>query len=161
MGVPGSGKTTVGQKLAHDLAWEFVEGDDYHPKTNIEKMARGEPLDDSDRAPWLAALRQIITAHIEARQDAILACSALKRAYRAELKVGPEVKIVYLKGIASVLHARLEGRKGHYMKPNMLQSQFETLEEPREALVLDVRLPLDEMLGTILANYSLLKRSST
>lgn len=149
MGVSGSGKTTVGQKLAHDLAWEFVEGDDYHPKTNIEKMARGEPLDDSDRAPWLAALRQIITAHIEARQDAILACSALKRAYRAELKVGPEVKIVYLKGIASVLHARLEGRKGHYMKPNMLRSQLEVLQEPTDALTVDASETVDEIVTKI------------
>ena len=149
MGVSGSGKTTVGQKLAHDLAWEFVEGEDYHPKTNIEKMARGEPLDDSDRAPWLAALRQIITAHIEAREDAILACSALKRAYRAELKVGPEVKIVYLKGIASVLHARLEGRKGHYMKPNMLQSQLEALEEPTDALTVDINGTVEEIVTKI------------
>jgi gluconokinase len=149
MGVSGSGKTTVGQKLAHDLAWEFVEGDDYHPKTNIEKMARGEPLDDSDRAPWLAALRQIITAHIEAREDAILACSALKRAYRAELKVGPEVKIVYLKGIASVLHARLEGRKGHYMKPNMLRSQLEVLQEPTDALTVDASETVDEIVTKI------------
>lgn len=149
MGVSGSGKTTVGQKLAHDLGWEFVEGDDYHPKNNIEKMTRGEPLDDNDRAPWLAALRQIITAHIQARQDAILACSALKRAYRAELKVGPEVKIVYLNGTPSVLHARLEGRKGHYMKPKMLQSQLDTLEEPTDALMIDASETVDEVVTKI------------
>ncbi|HEX3320005.1 MAG TPA: gluconokinase [Terriglobales bacterium] len=149
MGASGSGKTIVGQKLAHDLGWEFVEGDDYHPKSNIEKMVRGEPLDDQDRAPWLAALRHVITARVTARQNVIIACSALKTAYRDELKVAPEVKIVYLKGSASLLKVRLENRKGHYMKSNMLQSQLEALEEPTDALTVDVTGTVDDIVMQI------------
>jgi len=132
MGASGSGKTIVGQKLAHDLGWEFVEGDDYHPKSNIEKMVRGEPLDDQDRAPWLAALRHVITARVTARQN-----------------VAPEVKIVYLKGSASLLKVRLENRKGHYMKSNMLQSQLEALEEPTDALTVDVTGTVDDIVMQI------------
>jgi gluconokinase len=149
MGVSGSGKTTVGQRLAQELGWEFVEGDDYHPAANIEKMAHGEPLNDEDRAPWLATLRRIIKQRMDAGQNAIIASSALKHAYRDQLKVSPDVKTVYLKGSPSLLHTRLGNRRGHYMKPNMLASQLATLEEPNDAVSVDVSGTVDDVVRYI------------
>lgn len=149
MGVSGSGKTTVGHRLAQELGWEFVDGDDYHPAVNIEKMARGEPLNDEDRAPWLAILRRIIAQRMDSGENAIIASSALKQAYRNQLIVGPNVKTIYLKGSPSLLHSRLQNRGGHYMKPNMLESQLETLEEPTNAIVIDVSGTVDDIVSQI------------
>lgn len=162
MGVAGSGKSTLGKALAQTLDWDFFDADDFHSVENIAKMAAGIPLNDSDRAPWLAALNQRLLSTLAKDRHPVLACSALKDIYRQQLLDGTHcIAIIYLKGSYDIIWSRIAAREGHYMKPNMLQSQFDTLEEPADALVLDVSLPLDEMLGTILANYSLLKRSST
>jgi gluconokinase len=141
IGVSGSGKTTVGRALGTLLGWSFLDADDYHPEANIAKMSRGEPLTDADRAPWLEILRTEIAARLARGEDAILACSALKKAYRQQLQVDPaQVRFVYLKVSPELLQERLAQRPGHFMKLSMLQSQLATLEEPMpsEALVIEV-----------------------
>lgn len=135
MGVAGSGKTTVGRALAHSLGWRFTDADDFHPPANIAKMSAGNALTDSDRAPWLTALR----THIDATDDLVLACSALKASYRARLIPNPDrVKLIYLRGTREQIAARLATRTGHYASLALLDSQFATLEEPSDALVLDI-----------------------
>src|ERR1700757_2718972 len=114
MGPAGSGKTTIGQLLAAKVGWQFVDADSFHSQKNIEKMAHGTPLNDQDRAPWLAAIRQAILDWIEKKQNVALACSALKRSYRTELEVSPDVKPVYLKASRGLLIQRLHNRKGHF-----------------------------------------------
>jgi gluconokinase len=146
LGVSGSGKTTVGQALSALTGWTFLDADDYHPPANVEKMSRGEPLTDADRAPWLQILRAEIAARLKRGENAILACSALKKAYRQQLQVDPaQVHFVYLKVSPELLQQRLEERKDHFMKSSMLQSQLETLEEPgsREALIIEVEAESD------------------
>lgn len=138
MGVSGAGKTTIGQLLASELGWEFLDADDYHSPKNVEKMRAGTPLTDADRGPWLKTLRALIGDRIAKKQNMILACSALKQAYRRTLQVTPEVKIVYLKGTAEILGQRLSSRRGHYMTERMLDSQLKALEAPEDALVVDV-----------------------
>jgi gluconokinase len=154
MGVAGSGKTTVGQALASRLGWEFYEGDHFHPPANIAKMKTGVPLDDQDRAPWLAALHDLIASCLEQRSSGVLACSALKEAYRRTLRTGnPGVAFVYLKGSYDLFYSRLADRTEHYMKADMLKSQFRDLEEPTDALTIDARLSVaeivDEVVGKI------------
>jgi len=147
MGVAGSGKSTVGKALAERLGWDFFDADDFHPPENIAKMAAGIPLDDSDRTPWLAALSEQLFATLAAGRHPVLACSALKESYRKQLLEGKSgVEVIYLKGSYELLWARLSSRQGHFMKPEMLKSQFGTLEEPQDALVLDVSMSLEEML---------------
>src|SRR5579884_1235439 len=126
MGVSGAGKTTVGRALAAALGWPFVDADDLHPAANVEKMRRGQPLDDADRAPWLAA----VASTIRSMRDGVVACSALKRAYRDLLRVRDDVRFVYLAVDEKVLAARLAARQGHYMPPSLLPSQLATLEPP-------------------------------
>jgi gluconokinase len=138
MGVAGAGKTTVGTLLAKELGWIFADADSYHPPENVKKMASGKPLADSDRAPWLAALRNLIQGWISNKENAVLACSALKQSYREQLQISPEVKVVYLRGPLQLIHKRMLHRSGHYMDPKLLQSQFDTLEEPSDALKIDV-----------------------
>jgi gluconokinase len=139
MGVSGSGKTTIGKLLAEALAAEFVEGDAYHPPENVEKMRRGVPLDDADRRPWLEALSAEIDRWLAAGETVVLACSALKRSYRDRLARGrPAVRFVYLQGDEALLRARLERRRGHYMPASLLASQLSTLEEPADAITVDV-----------------------
>lgn len=137
MGVSGSGKTTVGQALAVRLGWEFLDADDFHPPANREKMARGVPLDDTDREPWLDALAAVLRERRESGRSVVLACSALKETYRDRLRVGPDVRFVYLKGDFALLRRRLASRHGHYFGPDLLASQLATLEEPASALVVD------------------------
>ena len=137
MGVAGAGKTTVGKLLAAQLGWEFADADDYHSAANVEKMRHGIPLTDSDRAPWLEALRALISNWLTAHKNAVLACSALKQSYRDILRVSPEVCIVYLRVSAEVLHQRLRERHGHFMTEAMLQSQLADLEEPKDAVIID------------------------
>ena len=150
MGVAGSGKTTVGELLAQEMGWDFYDADAFHPPENIEKMANGTPLTDADRAPWLAALHDLISTSLKEDRPAVLACSALKESYRRTLLEGNKgVQIVYLKGSYDLLWSRLSLRKDHYMKPQMLQSQFATLEEPSNALSCDVSLPVPELVQHI------------
>jgi gluconokinase len=151
MGVSGSGKTTVGKLLAEGLGAEFVEGDTYHPPENIAKMRRGIPLDDGDRRPWLEALSAEIDRWLAAEKTIVLACSALKRSYRDLLAKGrPEVRFVYLKGAESLLRARLEKRRGHYMPASLLASQIATLEEPEDAITVDVSATPEAIVAEIL-----------
>jgi gluconokinase len=131
MGVSGSGKSTVAALLAGRLGWALIEGDDLHPPANIEKMAHGIPLDDADRLPWLAAIGERIDQWREEGARGVITCSALKRAYRDMLGVGkPEVKFVYLQGSKALIANRLARRLGHFMPPELLDSQFAALEEP-------------------------------
>lgn len=151
MGVAGCGKTTVGEALAQHLGWQFYDADGFHPAENVAKMANGTPLTDSDRAPWLAALHALISASLKENRPAVLACSALKESYRQELLEGNEgVQIVYLKGSYELIWSRISQRKDHYMKPNMLKSQFETLEEPANAQTFDVSMPVEGIVQAIL-----------
>jgi gluconokinase len=140
MGVSGSGKSTVGKILARDLGWAFVEADDYHPAANIDKMRRGVPLNDDDRRPWLAALRRRIDEVCAGGGNAVVACSALKHSYQDYLAHhAPEsVRYVHLRGSEELIRERIAARKGHFMNPGLLHSQFETLEPPADALVVDV-----------------------
>jgi gluconokinase len=149
MGVAGSGKTTVGRRLADELGWEFYDADDFHPAANVEKMTRGVPLDDADRKPWLEALGRLVRACLERGASAVLACSALKRSYREHLLVGEGVKLVYLKGEYGLIRGRLRGRGGHFMKPQMLDSQFDALEEPEPESHFDAAAPPDEIVRAI------------
>jgi carbohydrate kinase (thermoresistant glucokinase family) len=142
MGVAGAGKTTVGELIAHELDWPFVDGDDLHPKANIDKMRGGTPLTDSDRAPWLAAIGAWIDARAAAGQPGVVACSALKRAYRDTLRAGrPQVRIVYLRGSQDQIAERLAHRSGHFWPPELLASQFADLQEPgpdEDPIVVDI-----------------------
>ena len=140
MGVSGTGKTTVGKALAAELGWVFVEGDDFHPVANVEKMGAGIPLSDEDRCPWLQALRRRVEEACGRGEDVVLACSALKHDYREYLeRHDPEcVHYVYLHGSEELIRGRLANRKGHFMDPTLLRSQFEALEPPEGALQVDV-----------------------
>jgi gluconokinase len=149
MGVSGAGKTTVGTMLASQLGWEFADADDYHPAANVEKMRNGIPLTDADREPWLESLRSLIAAWMAAGKSAVLACSALKQAYRDRLMVGESVRVVYLKADRELLRERLLLRRGHYMKEGMLESQIAALEEPADALVLDARSSVEDIVRAI------------
>ena len=157
MGVSGSGKTTVGQLLASELGWELADGDDYHPAANVEKMRNGIPLTDADRAPWLETLRALIAGWIAAGKNVVLACSALKRAYRESLRVGPEVQVVYLRGTPQLLTQRLRARAGHFMTERMLESQLAALEEPEDAVVVEVDRAPEEIVRGIRAGLGLKK----
>ena len=149
MGGSGAGKTTVGSALALELGWEYADADDYHPVANVEKMRNGIPLTDADREPWLDSLRSLIVAWMAAGKSAVLACSALKEAYRDRLMVGASVRVVYLKADRELLRERLLLRRGHYMKEGMLESQIESLEEPADAIVLNARLSVEEIVRVI------------
>jgi gluconokinase len=151
MGVSGCGKSSVGQALARSLGWDFYDADNFHPPENVAKMADGSPLDDSDRAPWLASLHELISSSLKADKPGVLACSALKERYRKQLTNGNRcVQIVYLKGSYDLIWSRMEKRTDHYMKPHMLKSQFETLEEPSNALTIDISISLDDIVQEIL-----------
>jgi gluconokinase len=129
-GVSGAGKTTIGEFLARELGWHFYEADDFHSPANIEKMRRGIPLTDEDRWPWLEKLRELIERCLAASENAVLACSALKRAYRDRLRVSEQVRFVFLRGDHALIEKQLRQRHSHFMNPDLLQSQFDDLEEP-------------------------------
>lgn len=151
MGVSGSGKTTIGKALASKLGWDFYDADEFHPPENIFKMENRVPLTDADRAPWLAALHRLIESCLKQNHTGVLACSALKESYRKELQVDREdVQLVYLKGSYELIWSRMSARKDHYMKPEMLKSQFDALEEPDDALTVDISLSVDEIVLEVL-----------
>jgi len=129
--VSGVGKMTVGKLLARELGWRFIDADDFHPSGNFEKMRSGLPLTDKDRWPWLERLRQQIERSLSTGENAILACSALKRAYRDRLRVSDEVKFVFLRGDYALVEKQLRSRRGHFMNTTLLQSQFDDLEQPQ------------------------------
>ena len=131
-GVSGAGKTTLGKLVARRLGWACYEADDFHSPANVEKMHAGIPLTDEDRWPWLESLRELIK-RLDTKEDAVLACSALRHAYRRFLRVNDQVKFVYLRGDYSLIANQLRERKGHFMNPELLKSQFADLEEPRAA----------------------------
>lgn len=139
MGVSGSGKTTIGRALADALGWPFFDGDDFHPQANVAKMAAGQALTDDDRWPWLDRIADEMRAILARSENAVFACSALKEAYRRRLQRAGDVRIVFLKGDAATIGARLAERAHRYMPASLLPSQFATLEEPGDALVIDIR----------------------
>jgi gluconokinase len=144
MGVAGAGKTTVGTALAEALGWRFVDGDHLHPAANVEKMRRGEPLTDADREPWLVAVRAVIADSLARGESHVIACSALKAAYRARLAGGDaRVAFVHLETPRPVLAERLSARTGHFAGPSLLESQLASLEAPAagDALVVDGTRP--------------------
>jgi gluconokinase len=149
MGVTGSGKTSVGRLLAAQLGWEFADADDFHPRANVEKMERGIPLNDEDRRPWLESLRSQIMGWVSDCRNGVLACSALKRSYRQELEVGPEVRFGYLKGSPELIAQRLRLRKGHFADEKILAGQFADLEEPETAVTVDIAQTVEEIVAEI------------
>lgn len=145
MGVAGSGKTTVGKLLAHHLGCEFFDGDDFHSAASVSKMSQGIPLTDTDRAPWLARIASSIRDWIARSQNVVLAASALKQTYRDQLLISGDVRLVYLRGTYELILSRMQARGDHYMKPAMLRSQFETLEEPEAAITVSIDKPPAEI----------------
>ncbi|HAZ46796.1 MAG TPA: gluconate kinase [Cyanobacteria bacterium UBA11369] len=146
MGVSGSGKSTIGKMLASELNWEFFDADDFHPSANIEKMRQGIPLTDADRMPWLLTLQDAIASILQQDRNAVLACSALKSSYREIMLHNcdrSQIRLVYLKGSFQLIQERLKQRQNHYMSPDLLQSQFDILEEPEDAIYVDISQPMD------------------
>lgn len=156
MGVSGSGKTTIGELLADRMGCGFSDADDFHPAANVEKMRAGTPLTDDDRRPWLQALRQAIENWQAAGESRVIACSALKAAYRDQLSPRNDAIFVFLKGSAEIIAGRLKARKGHYMNPDLLASQFATLEEPAGAIVVDIAPPPAVIVDNIMARLGTL-----
>jgi len=156
MGVSGSGKSTLGKALSTYTNWPFHDGDDYHPEANIKKMEAGTPLNDADRVPWLLKLRELIETALEGEDGGmVLACSALKRSYREVLgRDDPRIQFIYLKGSKELIAERLSKREGHFMPEDLLQSQFDALEEPteEEALVFSIEENPRETLNAIMAH---------
>lgn len=156
MGVSGSGKTSVGRKLAGRLGWDFYEGDEYHPPENVARMAAGQPLEDRDRAPWLARLRALVWKALAQDRPGVLAASLLKRAYRQQVLGGLEgVQLVFLCGDYELIHKRMQQRADHYMGAGMLASQFADLEEPPEALVVEVSAEVEQIVDEIVTRLGL------
>ena len=151
MGVSGSGKTTIGEKLAESLGYKFADADDFHPQENIDKMRNGVALSDKDRLPWLQKMQDVIKQHLLENTNIVITCSALKASYRQMLLINHEsVKLVYLKGSFELIHKRLKERLNHFMSEKLLKSQFEILEEPLEAIKVDISRPLEDIVQEIL-----------
>jgi gluconokinase len=154
-GVSGSGKSTVGKALASRLGWRFIEGDDFHSEMDIAKMQHGESLNDSDRKPWLYRLQNEIKNCLTQKCSAVLACSALKASYRSILCVDPNrVHFVFLTGKDSTLRQRLAQRTDHFMGSNLLGSQLEALELPKQTLVIDIQQPISAIVESIVSKLT-------
>lgn len=138
MGVSGSGKTLIGELLAGELGCLFIDADDYHPQSNIQKMSQGIPLTDQDRQPWLESLNSIAQTHLS--KGCVIACSALKQSYRNQLEIGLEGRChwVHLQGTYKRIFKRMSDRKNHFMSASMLQSQFDVLEPPKDAIEISI-----------------------
>ena len=150
MGVSGSGKTTIGKRLAAELKWRFYDADTLHSAANRDKMGRGIPLTDSDRQPWLRRVRRVIERCLATGTEAVVACSALKQSYRDIIVVDADrVRVVYLKGNAELIGRRIAERKGHFMPADLLPSQLAALEEPRDAIAVDVSRTPEEVVRSI------------
>lgn len=151
MGVSGAGKSTVGRLLADALGAVFLEADDFHPPANVERMRAGTPLEDRDRRPWLDALAAAIDAEAAEGRPVVVACSALKRAYRERLlgRHAGRARVVHLRGDPALIAGRLEGRSGHYMPPALLPTQIAALEPPEDALAVDVGAPPEVLVDGI------------
>jgi len=151
MGVAGSGKSTVGRALANALGWRFCEGDDHQPAANVAKMSSGVALTDEDREPWLATLSDLISEARRHEESLVVACSALKAAYRDVLGRGDDVLFVFLRADRDLIGSRLRSRSNHYMGASMLETQFEALEEPNDALIADAAGDVGTIVQSILA----------
>lgn len=149
MGVVGAGKTTVGCLLAKQLQYEFADADEFHPQANIEKISHGIALSDEDREPWLERLRERIVTWEADGTNAVLACSALKNSYREKLKPGPDVRFIFLKGSAELIAQRLSSRHGHFAGASILASQMADLEEPADAITVDIARSPSEIVAEI------------
>jgi len=152
MGVSGSGKTSVGQALAAQMHCPFTDADSFHSEANRAKMAAGIPLTDEDRLPWLRAIGDAIRTVSIRGGSHVFACSALKAEYRRILDPRNECKLVYLRGTPELLAERLAGRSGHFFNPALLQSQLDTLEEPQDAAIVDIALPLQSIVESLMAS---------
>ena len=149
MGVAGSGKTAVGEALAKTLAWPFYDGDSFHPESNVAKMSSGIPLNDDDRKPWLERLHELIRSHLAEGKAVIVGCSALKESYRKILRGDLDVTFIHLEGSFELILERMQARQ-HFMKPNMLKSQFETLEVPQDAITVSIAEPVEKIVEKII-----------
>ncbi len=151
MGVSGCGKTSVGVRLSEILGWPYFDADEYHPAENVAKMAASIPLSDEDRIPWLDALHDVIHEHLGKGRSILLSCSALKESYRQRLTAdNPGTVFVYLKGDFELIFRRMQARKGHYMKAQMLQSQFDALEEPGDAIVVGIDQSIEAIVNAVI-----------
>jgi len=156
MGVSGCGKTSVGQGLSKTLGWPYYDGDDFHPQTNIDKMAQGIPLNDNDRQPWLEWLHALIVEHLGKNENVIVSCSALKAKYRQILRGDRKaVKFVHLAGSFELIYERMQQRNDHYMKAEMLTSQFADLEAPENALIISIDQPICRIVSEIIDKLDL------
>ncbi len=156
MGVAGVGKSTIGKMLSKRISWNFYDGDGFHPKANIEKMRKGMQLTDSDRWPWLRAIRDLIDECLSENKPSIITCSALKKTYRKFLKQDRDnVIFVYLKGDEKTIWERLSSRKGHFAGADLLESQLETLEEPENVLSVDISKQPEDITNFIIEKLDL------
>jgi gluconokinase len=155
MGVAGAGKTTIGQLLARQLSWEFVDADSFHSQASVEKIRQGLALSDADRAPWLQALHDAVEQWTEENRNVVLACSALKRSYREEIGIGPGRQWVYLRGSYDLIAERMRNRHGHFATEPLLASQFATLEEPEDVITVDTSHTPEEIVAEICKKLAL------
>ena len=160
MGVSGCGKSTVGEALAQSLRWPFLDADAFHPPANVEKMAAGRPLTDDDRWPWLDRVAGELMRILAQGEHAVLACSALKQAYRDRLARAGDVRFIHLRGDHDTVAARLATRRHRYMPASLLASQFATLEPPSDALEVDIRKPVAEQVAAIRGAFGLASAAS-